>query len=165
MFEHHHTQTDQAAAIITKVGFALFLNTAFIVAIANTRVHFVDENFPFFSGTHRVNVGPEWYAKVGGSLSLTMLIDILAPHVTPISSLILKKLFAVVRLRCLRKIPIVIQKDLNELCSGPQIDLPPRLAYVMNTVSITIAYAMTIPVLVPFAICSIFVTYHVDRYL
>ena len=57
------------------------LNTAGILLILNARI---DSNVRFFrSGRHR-DFNPEWYDSVGVSITVTMMINIVAPHVAPI---------------------------------------------------------------------------------
>ena len=51
----------------------------------------------------------------------------------------------------------------EELYSGPELKLHSKLAYVMNVVFITMMYGISMPLLFPVALLSLFIQYTVER--
>ena len=101
----------QSAAIMSKVFIGIYLNTAFILIVVNQKIPGIN----FSRGQHE-GFTPEWYGKIGASLSLTMLMDIFVPHLMPTATMFIVKPM----MRKITKLlspdymtPIVTQKQIN----------------------------------------------------
>ena len=161
-WEHSHTLSAQAAAIMSKVFIGIYLNTAFILIVVNLKIPGVDIS----RGSHN-GFTPEWYGSIGASLTLTMLMDIFMPHVVPtITIFIVKPLLRRFNQYLSPRFttPPVTQKQINDMYSGIEFELPIRVAYVLNTVSIAITFVSGIPLMLIFATISLCLSYVVDRW-
>jgi hypothetical protein len=86
-WEHAHTLSAQSAAIMSKVFIGIYLNTAFILIVVNQK----------WPGIQTISRGSydgftsEWYGKIGASLTLTMLMDVVVPHIIPTLTIFIVK--------------------------------------------------------------------------
>lgn len=116
-------------------------------------------------------IDPLWYTSVGASLTMTMIIDIIAPH----AAALLTAFIAAPLGKCMARrgsagkmccaTTYVTQQDLNNAFEPPEFELPVRMANMMATIAMTFLYAGPLPILVVFALISFIVSFTVDRYL
>ena len=75
-----------------------------------------------------------WYSDVGGALTLTMIINMVAPHCAP-----LLMVFAVVPLkRRFKRSKALTQRELDDLYTGPEFAVAIRAPYCLNTLYVTL---------------------------
>ena len=99
-----------------------------------------------------------WYVKIGSSFTYTMLLDVFVPHIMPL----LKAMVVFVRGK-FKVSGMYIQRDLNELYEYPEFEFEIRLAYVLNTIAFSTLYMCTLPLLLPLAALSLFLSSWVDH--
>ena len=160
--EHHSTMTKQVGNVMTKVFITMFINTAFILWFVNHDHVGSDMTLPSvwkwifrgqFPGFTRM-----WYVKIGSSLTYTMMLDVCVPHAMPFIKAM------VVFLRSKFKVSsMYIQRDLNELYEYPEFEFEIRLAYVLNTIAFSTLYMCSLPLLLPIAALSLFLSSWVDH--
>lgn len=78
---------EKKAYIISKIYEFQFINTGIIVLLVNAKVSFLDlpEGFPVFNGKY-TDFSFDWYAKVGMTLQLTMMTQIVVPPIVKVVS-------------------------------------------------------------------------------
>ena len=160
--EKHSTMTKQVGNVMFKVFITLFINTAFILWFVNHDHIGNDMTLPSmwnwifrgqFPGFTRM-----WYVKIGSSFTYTMLLDVFVPHIMPL----LKAMVVFVRGK-FKVSGMYIQRDLNELYEYPEFEFEIRLAYVLNTIAFSTLYMCTLPLLLPLAALSLFLSSWVDH--
>ena len=163
-WEHNHTLSAQSAAIMSKVFIGMYINTAFILTAVNQKIPGLES---VSKGQHN-GFTHAWYGTIGASLTLSMLLDIFVPHLMPMVVLFVVKPFVrflTKRASPIFTTPIVTQKQLNDLHSSVEFELPIRVAYVLNTVSIAITFISGMPLMICFATISLCFSYLVDRFM
>ena len=75
-WEHSHTLSVQSATIMSKVFLGIFLNTAFIIVVVNAKIPGLDH---VLTAGQFSRADPQWYGKVGASLTLTMILVRVSP--------------------------------------------------------------------------------------
>lgn len=175
-FERHRSETAGIASVMAKMLWAQFINTAIVVLLiyANLISNSV-------LGTYGISVGAlpvlngdyedtdlGWYKEVGVSLQLTMLINIVAQH----GGFFFALLWYPCRrctdrgTRCCDKHSSVSlsQGAYNKLFEGPTFDVALRYSAALNTVFVTLMYSAGLPLLLPMAFVSFFISYWIDKY-
>jgi len=159
--EHHNSVSDLKNATAAKLFLALFLNTGLLVLLVHARIAGSDAlPIGLFNGEFD-SFSPGWYSVAGVSLSLTMVINIIAPHILPLGSYMCV-------VPCKRQCcghTALVQHELNQLYSAPQFEIESRVPHVMNTVMVALVYSSGIPLLLPIAAVSLLVTFVIDKLL
>ena len=180
-FERHPTKTEFLSAQMMKTFIVLFINTGFVVLIANSnfgKVSLTGNN----DASNDVNSADSqnvdntgfssfstlWYSQVGVSITLTMCLDMFTPHIPQLfTAFVLQP----VKQKCLRnrrqckgmRNKSATQNDVNEVYDGLNFVLPVRLATIMNTLAMTISYSGGLPALLPLACISFTISFNIDR--
>eukprot|EP00753_Platysulcus_tardus_P015322 PLAT4965.1.p1 GENE.PLAT4965.1~~PLAT4965.1.p1 ORF type:complete len:1865 (-),score=744.73 PLAT4965.1:152-5044(-) len=161
-FERHSSISRQSSSTMSKVLLAHVLNTAGILLVVNARLPDGASNglaqLGLLTGEH-AELTARWYSSVGFSLTLTMMINVVAPHIAPL-------------LHWLVVAPIVratvtpyTQSKLREQQLGPVFHLEVRYATTLSTFTVSFMFAAGIPLLLPVACAAMLLTYWVDKLL
>lgn len=93
-YERKHTVNEETISQFSKITIIQFINVALIVICVNFK--FLEDDFlgfiPIFNGSY-VDFTVEWYANVGKTLCMTLLINIFSPHASKLSLPFLKFFF------------------------------------------------------------------------
>jgi Ran GTPase-activating protein (RanGAP) involved in mRNA processing and transport len=164
--ERHHSKSQFSASLCMKIFLAQFLNTALVLMLVNARFP-NNVNFPM-GETLGVMAGPyddfsrAWYSAVGVQISMTMMINVVMPHLPPLMLMVAD---STARTAALRKGNVHTQEQMNTLFEGPEYILEQRYPIFLNTLFVTMFYCGGIPILLPFATVMVFVSYFVDKYM
>ncbi|RYY37503.1 hypothetical protein EON62_01075, partial [archaeon] len=163
-FEGHRFVSGMQRAVAWKVFLSLFLNTACLALIINAALpgsaaELEVAGTRLFSGRYS-GFDVRWHVSVGAGIVLTMLINIVTPH-----------MFSIMRFLCVmpcRRLTgdkrAVTQVDLNSRFTPPNFEMPTRTAVVMNTFFSCLMYSAGHPILLPIAAAAFIVSYVVDKY-
>ncbi|RHY28573.1 hypothetical protein DYB32_005869 [Aphanomyces invadans] len=157
-FERHSSESNTAAAVVVKLFFAQWINTAVIVLLVNAQLGNVPILHFFLSGK-LTDMERGWYTSVGAGITLTMLVNVATPHVGPV-------LAAYVILpvkRGIQQFTTVTSSEMNALFANPAFDISVRYPVVLNTIFVTFMYAGGMPALLPLGAVSCFLNYAVDK--
>ncbi len=184
-FEKHSSVTSENSAIAKKLFVGLFVNTAVIVLLVNTRWR----SGPQLSGS-QLFVGQyadftaEWFSTVGASIFFTLVLNTANPHLVPVLAIPWRAL----RRRWYRT-RAKTQAQLNEVYAGAKFRLAERCkrqrrsaavlwaclprtselrtrvpdATVMNAFFCTLLYSPGLPLLYPVAAATFAFMYACDR--
>ncbi|CAM9478196.1 unnamed protein product, partial [Chrysoparadoxa australica] len=162
-FERHSSFSDFTSSITLKLALAQFVNTALIVLVVNSAYTGGGSAF-----LHQLGVlnGPygdferQWYATVGVAVSMTMLINIVVPHIGPFFS---GTIVAPIK-RALARRSAVTQTELNHAYHPPRFAIEARFAFMIQQVTmITALYGGGIPVLYPIAAANLTACFFLDK--
>jgi len=165
IFERHSSVSAQAVSVTWKTALAQFLNTAVLTLIVNAKIDLFSENqflqaIHLFDGLY-TGFNREWYATIGASLTLTMLINALVPALIPLAS---AYVFNPLK-RWWKNNSAVSQEQLNQLYEPPVFTLECRYGYLLNSVFVTMLYGAGLPLLYPIAAFHLFLCFAIDKYI
>jgi hypothetical protein len=164
-FEKHVSASQETKATVEKVFVAQFINTSIVILIVNANYKaFSNTNILGFLGLFQgafEDFSPDWYKQVGGTLMSTMLINIFVPHLAPLLGLYI---IAPLK-RSLTASGKNTQETLNELYMGPDFPITIRTAQILTCVFVCMMYAPGLPLMMPIAMCSMIMTFFVDKLL
>ena len=174
-YEHSHSVSELSSAISMKMYLALTLNTVLSPVLAKVRLFDEQANttataqtqvtpLPLSGDDKYIGFPLHWYSTVGTTLVSAMILDIFVPHIIPILRMCVTKQIVRRRARAAHQ-SFVTQRELNDVFEGPSFDMATRLGYVLNTCACTLTFSSGLPILVPMAMASFFVSYWVDKYL
>jgi len=168
-WEAHHSINSQAESFAQRLFLLTVINTAALPLLINAAIPGLEA----LPGNKFDDFVPTWYSTVGVQLTITMLINVVGPHVSPIL-----KYFAILLFRrghCDQRCGVAClgdpgkraasQRQLNSWFEGPQFRLDTRYAAVMQTVFVTLLFASMLPLLVPIAFVNLVVSFYVDKWL
>nr|CCA20590.1 tRNA (guanineN(7))methyltransferase putative [Albugo laibachii Nc14] len=174
--EKYHTESGHIISQVIKIFFAQLCNTALLVIIINANVQsFYPANsvtsinvssFQLLSGKYG-DFSTEWYQDVGVSLMLTMIINILSPHLNVFVTYLRLEIERFWDRGCTfdySKTKQDTQRDLEALYRGPKFDLAQRYAQILTTIFITYLLSAGMPLLHVIGFCGIFITYWADKF-
>ena len=124
-FEHHHSASALSVSLVLKAFFAQFLNTGLIILVVNANVPSLTVDIgigKIFNGEFD-EFDMRWYAVVGASVSLTMVLNIIIPHLGPVIQWLL---VAPCKRRCSTPYS---QQAMNKLYSRPEFNLTTRSVF------------------------------------
>eukprot|EP00753_Platysulcus_tardus_P022558 PLAT9771.1.p1 GENE.PLAT9771.1~~PLAT9771.1.p1 ORF type:complete len:1198 (+),score=594.86 PLAT9771.1:165-3596(+) len=163
-FERHASVTAESVAVSSKLFVAQFLNTAVIVLLVSARLPNNIPNplkpFGVLEGAYS-DFDSGWYATVGVSLMITMLVNTLAPHAGPL----LQACFVRPLCRLCKRGDVISQRDMNKLYRSPPFDISTRYPLVLNTLFVSLMYAGGLPLLLPLGFVSFLISYWIDKYM
>jgi len=137
-FGGHATKTQRQASIMFTYFLVGFINNGILYVLAQYRSSF--------------------YEKTAVAIiAIQFCINIVGPHLSLFS-----KTLHQLRVTFNRQ---VTQEIANKQQTGPEFNVPLRLASVMNTIACTLTYSSCLPVLLPMATSAFFIAYWVDKYL
>ncbi|RLN90291.1 hypothetical protein BBJ28_00024844, partial [Nothophytophthora sp. Chile5] len=159
-FERHKSESVKASAVALKMFAAQFLNTAIIVLVVNAALSL--SNVPVVGELFRgkfTDFQRDWYPTVGMGITMTMLINAVAPQI-----LLLLQLCVLNPLRrCLARRHIRTQAKMDQLYAGPTFDLAVRYPMVLNSVFVTLIFCGGSPVLLFIAALACGAIYWLDK--
>lgn len=123
-------------------------------------------SFQFLSGKYG-DFSAEWYQDVGVSLMLTMIINILSPHLNTFVTYLRLEIKRFWDRGCTfdySRTKQDTQRDLDTLYRGPKFDLAQRYAQILTTIFITYLLSAGMPLLHVIGFCGIFITYWADKF-
>jgi hypothetical protein len=157
-WESHHSLNSQAESFAQRLLFLTVINTAVLPVLINARIPGLD-----IGGNRYADFTPEWYATVGVQITLTMVINVFVPHMTPIfrfvyASTVRRGWFVdhcggACAVGCFGppEQRAASQRQLNSWYEGPKFMLDTRYAFIMQTVVVTLVFGTLLPLLVPIA--------------
>ena len=168
-YEHPQSVSALSASISMKLSVALSLNTVLVPVMAKVRlfevVNSTSSSALPFSGADKYQGFPlHWYSTVGYTIMSTMALDIIVPHIPTFLGMFYQRFMATQRSISAQKTALT-QRQLNSWFEGPEFDIATRLGYVLNTCACTILFSSGLPLLVPMALVSFFVSFWVDKYM
>ena len=164
-WERHEQKDDELRSLCTKMFAGQFMNTALLMILINAKLPSgltsIGGIFSFtglMTGAYDdFRVG--WYSDVGGALTLTMVINMVAPHCAP-----LLMVFVITPLkRWAKRGKALTQRELDNLYTGPEFGVAVRAPYCLNTIYVTYAFCGALPVLLPICCVSLLLQYTVDK--
>lgn len=192
-FERHTSKSVMMSSQMFKTFLGLIVNTGVIILIVNSTIPFhlrflditryFEEELPpeAVSGIGETQSTSQqgfdgfqgfealWYSQVGVSITITMLLDMITPHVPTflVHVVMNPTLRFCVRRRCCCNIIgsklAATQGDLNTLYDGGEFELPLRFATILNTLGMTLLFCGGIPALIPLCAVSLTFSYWVDK--
>ncbi|RLN72630.1 hypothetical protein BBJ28_00014441 [Nothophytophthora sp. Chile5] len=159
-FERHTSESAKTSAVALKMFAAQFLNTAIIVLVVNAALSL--SSVPVVGELFRgkfTDFQRDWYPTVGMGITMTMLINAVAPQI-----LLLLQLCVLNPLRrCLARRHIRTQAKMDQLYAGPTFDLAVRYPMVLNSVFVTLIFCGGSPVLLFIAALACAGVYWLDK--
>ena len=137
-----------------------FLNTAMIVLLVNAQLPNVDVGLSFIFAGPYSDFDRRWYTAVGASVSLTMMVNIFVPHISPLGQFAMQKLKIFWTERTAQT-----QEQMNDLHSGLLYEIDERYPVILNTLFVTMMYCTGLPVLIPFAALGYAVSGLMDKFM
>ena len=110
----------------------------------------------------------EWYRVVGSTISFTMLINIITPHVGAFIGIILSGVKRCWDRKCTcdkKKTRRRVQEDYEMLYMGPEFLIEIRYSQIISSFYIIMIYSAGLPFLYLLAMVQTFVLYWVDKFL
>lgn len=168
-WEAHHSLNSQAESFAQRLFLLTVINTSILPLLINARIPGL-----VLPGNQFEDLVPVWYATVGVQITLTMLINVFVPHVTPILRffyvLAVQRGFCHERgcsFKCLGDPSqrAVSQRQLDSWFEGPQFHLDTRYATIMQSVFVTLLFGAVLPLLVPIAFFGMLLSFYVDKWL
>ncbi|GMH80830.1 hypothetical protein TL16_g08713 [Triparma laevis f. inornata] len=168
--EKHPNASSASRALVMKITAAQFLNTAMIGLLMNAQLNQSHKDFFGYEGTPFEKYGlldgnyqdfyREWFATVGTSLCLTMLANIVVPHVGPFA----KGIFArTAKIMVLRK-HAATKVEMDELYAMDRFEIETRYGALLNYLMVSVLYAAGMPLLFLFASFNFFIAFWLDKY-
>ena len=154
-FERPRTVSILTVSTAEKVFSAQFLNTAVVVYVLNSRF------FEGIFGGEHADFSHKWYATVGLAISMTMLVNVLNPHVSQMcAARVLSWLNSCICGGCVAK----TEEKLDKAYDPPEFELAPRVGALLNTLFCCLTFAAGCPILIWFVCLSNGLCYLCDRY-
>ena len=156
-FEKHTSITRMESELTWKMFAGLFFNTGIIILVvnANTSNYF---GFTVLEGQFDDFI-PQWYSIVGTALLLTMIINVVNPHLIPVVS---HPIMMCLKKRASKK--CVTQRELNKLWEGEEFTLAERYAVIANTFCVAFLYSGGMPILLFIGSITFAVNYLCDKF-
>lgn len=147
--ESHETQTKHSISVALKLTIARFLNSSFILCLVNTN-------------------SKTWF-KGGDLVFEANLLMFLMMCQTPVITLMNPTKFIRMFKKRAEKAKgndsEISQREANELCEGPPIDIPDSISNYMNLIMTCIFYSPMIPQAVVFGMVGTFLNYWMSKYM
>lgn len=167
-FEKHTSITKMERELTWKMFVGLFFNTGVIILCVNAYIDAVNVGF-LFKGEYDDFV-PEWYEIVGASLLLTMILNMVNPHLIPVVTYPCKKCNLWCKVRKIKNTikkgeSTMTQRELNSVFVGQQFTLAERYAIICNTIYVAYFYSSGMPVMLLLAAFTFIITYLCDKFV
>ncbi|RHZ33717.1 hypothetical protein DYB26_007325 [Aphanomyces astaci] len=157
-FERHSSESNKAAAVVLKLFFAQWINTAVIVLLVNANLGNVPV-IQFLLAGKLTDMERGWYTSVGAGITLTMLVNVVTPHLGPLLAAYV--IFPVKR--TFKQFTTVTTPQMTALFANPDFDISVRYPVVLNTIFVTFMYAGGMPALLPLGAVSCYLNYAIDK--
>lgn len=177
-FEGHANVAEQTASLVGKLFAAQLLNTTLLGLLINTayngnialvkvvRSFLGHLGLPVLQGVDS-DFTHEWYLTQGYAASVTMLLQVFVPHISPfIKAVIVTPIKRLVKAGSLFGLGAASsQRELNEAFEGGAFAIHTRYAYILNFIFISLFYAGGIPSMYLLASMNFLITYLLDKFL
>lgn len=168
-YEKNKTLSDDMSANMWKIFIIQFANTGMLLVLVNMKIENIHEtipDFPFFAGNYD-DMDPSWYENVGVMILISMIVNIVTPHIT---SLLLMLFNYCLRCydsgcTCGLKTKKEKKKDYYSLYTGSKFEMDSRYATILSTFYIVLLFAPGMPLLYICFFLFIVLTYIIDKYL
>jgi len=102
----------------------------------------------------------EWYRSAGTSIVLTLLMNVVSPHFSPVGFMLLLRMrYRKFRAQC------ITQDELNKLHCGHHMKISTRYAELLTIFYVCFMFSAGLPILPFIGAASFFVFFWVDKYL
>ena len=202
VFEGHSSKEDLDKALVVRLFFAQFMNTALLQLIINAAWDTITGvNLPIPNTGLYDDFNSGWYKSVGANFHVTMITLAITPHIGTLLALwgMGRKVDAAMeqvrrekeaarlaapppspgkdaaaagsggapakKLLPAQPVPASFktQADLNETFVGPPVDYVLRYVVVLNVVFVCFVFSAGMPLLMPIAAISLFISFNVDK--
>jgi hypothetical protein len=159
--EAHHYMGQLNKSLAYRLFFAQFINTACLILVINAPINKIVP-VGFQTGKYE-DMEPSWYAAVGSNLMITMLINMLTPHLLPLVKFLVWKYRQSETSRAGTRLT---QRDLNKLFLGPNVaaQYPLRYAQIFTALFVTFVFSTGMPLMNVIAFASFLLAYWADKY-
>jgi hypothetical protein len=124
-------------------------------------------NFGLLGGGYD-DFGEVWYLEIGVPIIMTMIINMISPHVSTFVTWILNR-FKQWKDRSFSSdhgiTKMVTQNDLELMYTGPEFLLYERYASLLNTLFVCLMFSSGMPVLIPICFLTFWSYYWVDKFM
>ena len=162
-FEGPKDKTALITSLTIKLFLASLVNTAFLTLLINGNINlFLGDNvdqdtvdnineYGVLGGGYD-DFGEEWYLNIGVPIIVTMIINMLSPHITAFVEWAIKRYTQWRDRGCSSNLAYtrkVTQNDLEKLYTGPEFIMYLKYAQLLNTLFVSLIFSSGMPVLIP----------------
>lgn len=157
-YEKFSHLTKKRLHILSRIFLMLFFNTALTTLMANARIY--GKDLGITKGKYD-DLNREWYSDIGGTITMTMLLSIFAPHcwylcvVFPYNRI--KRICRIKRFNS--------QYELNKYFRGMNFDISDSLSQILTVVFTCFMYSGPIPLLNIVCFFAMIITYWTNKVL
>lgn len=177
-FEKKFTKNDATISTFVKITILQFFNISIVILLVSFNLKFGLANaFGIFKGDF-TDFSVEWYKQIGATLSMTMLINTVSPHVSKIGMALVASLKRCMDRGCRLsykpdeakgetelRTKKVLQQDVESLYIGEEIASFYVYAQFFTTLWSVLTYSSGLPVLYPVAFINYLILYWVYKIL
>lgn len=123
--------------------------------------------FPVFAGQY-TDFTVEWYRVVGTTITLTMMLNIISPHIGAFAKIFLRSIVKCCDRSCTtdkRRTKKLLQSDYESLYIGPEFLIEVRYSQILTSIYIMMLYSSGMPLLYVVTMVQFFIMYWVDKFL
>ena len=162
-FERHWNRTTEVQSRALYLLIVQFINTGALVLLLNADI---PSSLWLFRVGRFNDLTSQWYKSAGSPIVLTMVINILLPHVFPLLQVFSKSCLRCIDRRCTFDRTLtrsMTQTELNKLQLGPEMALDERYAQIFTTIFVCLTYSTGMPLLLPILFVSMAVMLIADK--
>mmetsp|Transcript_21 Transcript_21/g.39 ORF Transcript_21/g.39 Transcript_21/m.39 type:complete len:1400 (+) Transcript_21:55-4254(+) len=171
-------KTSLILSLTLKIFAASLINTAFLTLLINGNIELFlgdtgDDNsavaeYGVLGGGYS-DFSEEWYLNIGVPIVITMIINLVSPHIETFVLWATKR-WAQYADRSCTPLPAkftkkVTQNDLENLYTGPEFIMYLRYAQLLNTLFVTLIFSSGMPVLIPICFLTFLSYYFFDKWM
>ena len=175
--------TTLITSLTIKLFLASFVNTAFLTLLINGNIWpFMGANaelegdasvlenlnsFGLMNGQF-TDFGEKWYEEIGVPICITMIINMISPHIFVLLEFVMKGYSQCVDRSYSSDHTLtkqVTQHDLENMYTGPEFNLYLRYAQLLNTLFVCLMFSSGMPVLIPICCFTFMGYYFADKYM
>lgn len=159
-FQRFHTKTEEKAASVIKMFVLQFINTVrleshnakgIVILLVNARISQVSlpAMFPIFAGQY-TDFTVDWYRVVGTTITLTMMLNIVSPHIGAFVKIFMRAVTKCCDRSCTtdkRRTKKLLQSEYDSLYIGPEFLIEVRYSQVLTSIYIMMLYSSGMPLL------------------
>jgi len=162
-FERHWNRTTEVQSRALYLLIVQFINTGALVLLLNADI---PSSLWLFRVGRFNDLTSQWYKSAGSPIVLTMVINIVLPHVFPLLQVFIKSCLRCIDRRCTFDRTLtrsMTQTELNKLHLGPEMALDERYAQIFTTIFVCLTYSTGMPLLLPILFVSMAVMLIADK--
>ena len=168
-FERNKNINDDLFSNMFKCFISQFLNTIIVLILVNAYVESVYKNnkdFFILTGLFK-DLEPDWFNVVGVTIALSMLINIVTPHLSAFLYYLVYSIRRCFDTGCCKskRSKKLTKKDYFSLYVGPEFRLDTRYAQTLTTFFVVNMFAPGIPILYVFLFFYLFCIFWTDKIL